>query len=209
MLISPAEPHSFYSLGTVSSLPELLGVDFLTFSPTLGRIGIQRKEIKDLVASIGDRIPREIIAMKGLDIGIWMIEGNPSWSSDGLLLQTRTEYSWTQHQGLLCSLQLQGYWVVTTSSLTESMRWLSVFDKWAQKTDHTSLLSRRKQSGASVNPKFDKQVFVMQSFDGIGYGNAKAIVEHFGGLPMTLTEDLTEVKGIGKKTAERVKEMFE
>lgn len=210
MLVSPAEPPAYRALGKTSSLPEQLGSDFLFFSPTHGRVGVQRKAIPDLVASLHDgRIQREIIDMKGLDVGIWMLEGRPEWTSDGQLLGCRVTYTEAQHFGVMLSLLSRGFWMLQTSTQAETLRLLSQLESWLKKEKHQSLLNRPGPTGSAFGlTKADYQIWVMQSFPGLGYERAKAIVKHCGGLPMALTHDLSEVSGIGKKTAERVKEIF-
>lgn len=212
MLISPAEPAIFKSLGQVSSVPETLGSDFLIFSPVFGLVGIQRKEINDLVASLGDRIPREIIDMSGLDVGIWLIEGMPQFTGDGQLMSTRTPFTLTQYQGVIFSLCSRGFWMLSSTCVSETMSLLLSLGKWLQKPSHNSLLHRTKERGVFGQPSIaETQIFLLQSLPGIGYELAKRIVAQYQGLPVQLRSgvDLTDVDGIGPKTARRIREIFE
>ena len=55
MYFSPSEPKEIKILGTVSAECEDRGADILFWSPADGGwLGIQRKEMQDLVGSIGD-----------------------------------------------------------------------------------------------------------------------------------------------------------
>jgi ERCC4-type nuclease len=210
VLVSPAEPPALKTLGRTSTLPETLGADFLFYSPLFGRVGVQRKAIPDLVSSLSDgRLQREIIDMKGLDVGIWLIEGRPEWTTDGQLLGSRSTYTEAQHFGVVFSLLSKTFWVVQTGSQPETLRCLSALERWLKKPSHHSLNSRPGPSGMFGLSKTDWQVHFMQGLPGVGYERARAAVEHFGGLPMKLTGDLSEVSGIGKKTAARVSEMFD
>jgi ERCC4-type nuclease len=210
MLVSPAEPPIFKTLGKSSPVPEKYGADFLTLSPTLGRVGIQRKEIDDLIASLGDRVPREISQLKGLDVGVWLIEGRTEWTSDGhLLSRTHSSFTKAQFLGTCWSLQSHGFWVVRTDSQTETIELLSLFDRWLSKDRHNSLM-RRSATPTSVLGKpslRDHRIHIMQGFQGIGYEKAAAIVDYYDGLPFSLSDvDLTNVPGVGPGIARRVKD---
>lgn len=214
MLVSPAEPPPFKSLGTVSSQPERYGADFLILSSLFGRVGVQRKEIKDLIASKADgRLEREIWQQKQLDQAIWLIEGRIEWTSDGQLLSsTRSKYTKQMHAGLLLSLFSHGCWILNTSSVPDSIELLSHLSRWLSKPSHTSLLHRPspKTSYGTKAGTRDKQIHIMQGFDRVGYDRAKTIVEYYGGLPFDLGTgvDLTDVPGVGKGTAEGVNKML-
>lgn len=214
MLISPAErPVEFWAkLGKTSSVPEQLGVDFLTFSPVFGRVGVQRKEIGDLVASLSDgRVAREIIDMRELDVGIWLIEGRPQWSTEGHLLSSRTEFTLTSLQGILFSLMSNGFWVLRTDSIQDSMSYLSALDRWMAKPVHHGI-NGRPAPRTMLGPPTDKdwQIHFWQGLPGMGYTRAKKVVEHYGGLPVVLKDGvrLEDVDGIGKVIAKKVERVL-
>jgi ERCC4-type nuclease len=209
MLISPTERPPFPSLGTVSSVPEKFGVDFLMYSPVFGTVGVQRKEINDLVASLSDgRVSREIIDMKGLDVGIWLIEGTPMWSGEGQLMSARVEFTKTSFAGVMLSLMSQGYWTVTTISTQESMSWLSTCEKWMAKTSHKGFTSR--PNPPSTSNLTDQRIWVLQGFKGLGHDRARDIVGHYRGLPFRFRDgvDLRQVAGIGDKTAAQIEKVI-
>src|SRR5215472_11777188 len=105
MLISPTEPAEFRVLGEVSSVPELYGADFLMYGPKIGRVGVQRKEINDFVASIrDDRLAKEVAQLKSLNVGMLVLEGGVEWTNDGSLLSTRSPLSRAQFLGTLWML---------------------------------------------------------------------------------------------------------
>lgn len=212
MLVSPAERPPLNSLGKVSSLPEQYGADYLIFSPLFGTVGVQRKEINDLVASLSDdRIAREVTDMKGLDVGIWLIEGNPNWSGDGQLLSSRTPFTRQSFQGITLSLMSQGFWMAFTDSIQDTMNWLLNCEKWMMKLKHNSLNQRPKARGVfGVADLTEQRIHFMQGFPGLGYDRAAAIVSHFQGLPVQLKEGviLENVPGIGKGTAKKIREVL-
>lgn len=209
MLISPTEPSILRSLGTISSTPESYGVDFL-FPSTVGTVGVQRKEYKDLIASVHDgRLAKELAQMKQLHLSVLLIEGSPKWSSDGVLLDTRSQWTVAQHYGVQFSVMLSGIWVNTTASLRETLLWLSVFTKWVEKEKHTGIGGRPKPSNGSnwgLRGSRDWGVHVLQGFEGVGVELAGRIWDRFG-LPLewTVTEgELGTVEGIGKGRARQI-----
>lgn len=222
MLVSPAEPEMFYKLGTRSLQTERFGSDFLIASPVFGLVGVQRKAISDLVASVKDgRVERELWQMKGLGQGIWLIEGRLDWTSDGQLLSS-TRLSWTKanHLGVVLSLQSHGYWILSSSSETDSIELLSSLNRWLMKERHDSLLRRPSPNTQFGNgrDKTDDLIHIMQGFPGVGYGKARAIIEGYNGLPFVLDEDradrngpgrLEDVVGVGPKLAGKIRGIFE
>jgi ERCC4-type nuclease len=213
MLVSPAERPPLDSLGTVSSLPESYGADYLIHSPVFGVCGVQRKELKDLVASLSDdRFSREVIDMKELEVGIWIFEGRPIWSADGQLISTRTTFTQLQFDSLIFSLQSQGFWVIRSEGVADTMRLLSVLEKWLKKREHSSLNRKASARGVFGEPDTKEwQVHFLQGLPGIGYDRASAIRAHYAGMPFELRSgvELTDVPGIGKRTAQRIREVLD
>ena len=73
-------------LGRVSSTPEKHGSDYLFLSGA-GLVGVQRKEVKDWVASCFDgRLAKELRQMRTLDLAVVVVEGKMVWSETGTLL---------------------------------------------------------------------------------------------------------------------------
>lgn len=207
MLISPAEPKFFTSLGTVSSIPEMYGVDFLMPSPVFVRVGVQRKEVKDLVASAYDgRLEREFGQMNQLGLAALVIEGRMNWTNDGELMHVRSKWSMAQHLGMLWSARARGVWVDHTDSMNGTVEWLRLFEKWVGKERHHAGLSRpgaaKNEWGNRGNREWG--IHLLQGFPGIGPEVATNLYEHFGGVPLDWSVDskqLMEVDGIGKGRA--------
>lgn len=214
MLVSPTEPKPFHSLGVLTMKPEEYGADFLLYGKGLGAVGVQRKEMDDLVSSVRDgRLGRQLTLMKRLDLGVLLIEGRPQWTNDGSLMANG---NWTvaQHRGLLWSVQSRGFWIGTTTTIQETIEWLSQFQNWLKKAKHGSLETRpkgRDEFGKEFNgASKDFYLYLMQSFPGVGREVAARLVEKWG-VPVawTITEEqLREVKGIGKGRAKLLASML-
>lgn len=204
-LISPTEPLWLKATGKSSSLPEKLGVDILW--PRY-RAGVQRKEFNDLLASLGDRLTREISQMQQLRTAILLVEGRGRWTTDGELVGYRTRFTRKQLWGLQLSMQAKGIWIITTDNAEDTLQALAGIEAWIQKPRHDSL-ERRKKAGSSngwgVSAE-DRAVHLLQSYDGIGPERARKILKHFGACPVGWTvglEELMKVPGVGRKTAEK------
>jgi ERCC4-type nuclease len=197
----------------VSSVPEKFGADFMFVSPVFGRVGVQRKEISDLIASLrDDRVSREVQQLQALDQGVFIIEGRVEWTNDGALLSARdSQFTKTQYQGICWSLQSSGFWLVHTGSMTETIESLLSLSRWAMKARHTSLLRRAgpaKDAWGTVGSK-ETMIHIMQGFPGVGYELGKRIVDQYGKLPLALTKDLSAVRGVGPKMLARIEGLLD
>lgn len=210
MFISPAENHPLLKgLGEVSTECEKRGVDFMWVGKG-GLYGVQRKEVHDLVASRGDRLPRELGQMAGSDLvrAFLLVEGDTTGEfiaagrhSAGL---TRARFI-----GMLMSLQCEwNVGVMMTSTIADTAETLTRMKSWTQKNVHGSLSQRSKSRavwGTQKSREFG--IHLLQGLDGLSVGRAGAIYDHFGHAPIGWTvtrEELVSVVGLGKKTVEKI-----
>lgn len=212
MLIAPTEPIALKALGKVSSTPEKHGVDIMIGTPH-GIMGIQRKELTDFFNSVNDgRLAREYPLMSTLTVAVLLIEGRQRWSTEGLLLNysdpmSRKQWTRDQFRSYMLSVQARGVWVVETDDLMDTVTWIKNFERWANKASHHSLLARPKPQVPWGKPENrDWNIFLAQSFPGIGPVQAERILDHFGGvLPIGWTctrAELASAPGIGKTRLE-------
>lgn len=210
MLIAPTEPVALKGLGKVSSIPEKHGVDVL-MATRLGLVGVQRKEMADFFSSVHDgRLAREYPLMQTLEIGVLLLEGPKRWSTEGLWLgdpHSRRQWTRDQFRSYIMSVQSKGIWIAETDSLRDTVTWIEGFHKWCSKDGHSSLATRPKPQGAWGKPESrDWNLFLAQSFPGIGVVQAEKLIDHFGGqLPIAWTctrEELAAAPGIGKTRLE-------
>lgn len=220
MLVSPAEPPSLRVLGEVSSLCETMGADFLLFTRE-GVIAIQRKEVKDLVASIrsDDRFQREVgqLTTNGAARCILLVEGDFRFDSSGNSLTIRYGGAWTRKSwhGIQMSVQYRGIWVVRTDSMEDTANWLLQAQTWFDKAEHLSFAVRPKiKQGVWEDAERIFWLRVLQSFDGISAVTAGAIYDQAKRDGVELLgwqvdrEWLLSVPGVGPGRAEKLMSAF-
>lgn len=206
MLISPTEPKMLRDLGKVDSLPEKYGCDFL-YASKVGFVGVQRKEVGDLVASVQTgRLQEQLAKMKQLDRGVVLIEGDAKWTNEGMLVGN-SYWTMSQHLGVIWSIQLDSFWIASTNSLTHTAKWLELFGRWLA-LNKTEGLARRQKVKASWGTRDNRDwaIGVLSQIDGISLEFAGRIYDKFG-MPIKWTisaEELMTVEGIGVKRAEKM-----
>lgn len=210
MQFSPTEPKELKILGTVSSECEERGSDILCWYPPAGGwMGIQRKEMQDLVASMGDgRLAEQIVKMKAnVNQGVLLVEGRGQWDSQGHWAGHGQRVAWSGLQGLLMTIRSTGVWVVETDRMTgqnSTYAWLEMLTKWVVKDGHTSLDNTRapvdKTWGKATS--VDYQRHLLLGLPGMGPKLAKLIVSAVG-MPLTwrtgVLDELSALPGIGPK----------
>jgi ERCC4-type nuclease len=206
ILVSPAEPAALRKIGPTSPLPETLGADFLIVTDQ-GFVGVQRKEVRDLVASIrGDRIARELGQSGGLLRMVLIVEGDWAWDRTGSS-RTVPGLLKAQYDGFCLSIQSHGWWVLTSETMTDTIRLIGQVDSWWQKPNHGSLYQRPKSRalwGTHRNREWG--VHWWQAIPGVGVGMAGVLYDHVG-VPVRWTigeADLLAVPGIGKGRAAQI-----
>lgn len=209
MLLSPTD-RELHSLGTVSSLPERWGCDVLIRTDHLW-VGIQRKAVPDFIASINDgRLGEEVRRMTAcgrLDIKVLLIEGEPTFTSDGVYMSNGygSQFTLAQYRGMLWSARERGLWVDHTKTIAETRVWLRMIEQWANKKKHSALDRRPSAFGAWGTPDSREYgLHLLQGLPNVGPELAARIYDEFKGVPWVwevTVEQLMTVPGIGKKKA--------
>ena len=198
--------------GTVSMLPENKGCDVAWYVNGTWW-GVQRKEIADFIASVQDgRLAREIAQMKAAELPIMVvvIEGRVQFTNDGFLMlgQRQTRVTKSQYNSMQWSLMDLGVHVSFTDSAYGTAEYIGGLARWSMKKTHNSMMRRPGPVapwGKVLNE--DWALHLLQSFDGLGLDRARAVLKHFGGVPLdwTVTEaELRQVPGIGKVLAAKM-----
>lgn len=214
MLVSPTEHELLHLLSSKAIshlLPERYGADVLIIVDGRGKLAIQRKAFpEDLLASLEDgRLARELAMLSQSEYPVLIIEGQPTWTSDGHLMQPwASRWTKTQIRNLLRSVWLaHGVQVERTDDINDTAAAMLEMESWFRKEIHRSLLTRPKQTthnswGTSNRRDFAR--FLLQGFPGVGSMLAEAIFDHFGRIPLKFDcgyDELKSVYGIGDKRA--------
>lgn len=209
MLISATEPPALRKLGTVSMAPERYGCDLL-FAARGRWFGVQRKEFKDLLASMRDgRIGQQVAMMDGLEQAMVVVEGlgSAKWSADGMLLDGYAKVTRAQIRALLWSVRDRGIWVDYTDGLQDTIALVEAFEAWCKKPEHKSLATRPGPVGAwgkATNREW--QMHLLQGLPGVGVELAGRILDEVG-MPLGWTVEegeLMKVQGLGKGKVEKM-----
>lgn len=210
MLIAPTEPPALRAIGQVSMRTERLGVD-IAWVVQSDWWGVQRKEVADFIASMYDgRLSREIAMMKACKQAVLLVEGRLTFTTDGVLLNSGYQKPITRKQidGFLWSVRSQGIWVDYTTNLQDTIAYVGRLETWTRKEKHTGLVSRPGPTTSwGVADDRDFAIHLLMGLPGVGKELAERILNHFGRLPWVWDVDeiaLTEVEGIGAKTASRI-----
>jgi ERCC4-type nuclease len=129
-----------------ASVQRLMASDYLLFDADGHSIGIERKEIKDLLNSIArNKVKRQIQSLLQFDRGILLIEGRWDVKRDGSLWVHNRRSGWRPQsiQAILLALQEQtGVKVLHTTNFDETVLVLKMLDKrgehgcfWEEESD--------------------------------------------------------------------------
>jgi len=168
-----------------------------------GKVGVELKKVPDFVASIIDgRILDQVRDLKNsFQKAVLVIEGEED-------IYTVRNVHANAIRGMLASIVLDfNVPVLYTKNPQDTAALLAVMAKREQGKEIDFALH-------SLKPKSvrEQQEFIVAAFPNIGTQTAKTLLEHFGSIKnlVNATEaQLTELKGIGDKTAQQLVKMFE
>jgi Fanconi anemia group M protein len=217
--VAPSERHpAMIGLADkISNLPEQYGCDIIWRAHNQWW-GIQRKEIKDFIASIMDgRLAKELGQMRGhVNTPIVVIEGRLKWSSNDILMLGGygQQITKAQYHGMLFAIMHEGVHVIFTDDTPGTVQLAKHLAAWSQKESHTSLSRRPGPEKTNMWGTVDNRDWakhLLQGFPGIGPTVAEDIINHFGKVPLQWTvtgKQLMEVPGIGQTRAKALLQAF-
>lgn len=210
MIVAPTEPPALRAIGRVGTMGETrFGADVVWRSR--GRwVGVQRKELRDLVSSVADgRLGQQLAMMAALDVAVLLIEGQPRFTLDGEMTgQWGRGMTLKQYRGVQWTAMARGVWVCGTKDLEDTIAWIGDFKAWCAKDRHMSLMKRDgpyNSWGTPGNDDFARHL--LMGLPGVGSEIATRIVEKFGGVPWkwdVTREELLAVEGLGAKKVDRL-----
>lgn len=215
MFVSPAEPARLREGRKSSGLCEQRGADFL-FLVHGQWVGIQRKEVQDFMASVGDgRLAKELAQLQECAHRILIVEGRVQWTTDGEMITNGYGRPWTRQQwrGILWGVRAKGVWVEFTDNMDDTDLTLSWLERWFSKDTHSSLDRRPGPVSLWGKPSNeDYQRHLVMGLPGVGSELADRIIRTFNGVPFGWRigeKDLLQVPGIGKKKAQTIYQCLE
>lgn len=195
------------SSGTV----EPMGVDFAWLDHEDEWHGVQRKELKDFLASLDDgRLTKEVHQMNAhVRMPLLVLEGRIQ-VRDGKVMVARytRDMSFASFQRRLLTLAGRGILTLFASEAALTAETIVAYYLWSQSDSHTTAITRPKPQNDWGKPtNRDWQVYLLQGIDGMGVARANAIIDTLGYCPLQVTasvEELMQVPGIGKVMAEKI-----
>lgn len=224
MLVSPSESALARGMGTSTWRCEDYGVDFMWIARKRSW-GVQRKALKDLVASVEDgRLAKERMQMASLDVAVLVLEtgerggGWPREMPNGQLAALGgfgRPWTGSQLRGVLWGLCDEGVRVEMTRDEAETLVRVKELESWSRKARHESARGR----GMAPKDVFGKRgvkeygVWLLSSLPGVGVEIAGRVWDEFDGLPFGMKDgvgekELCRVPGVGKVMARRILEVF-
>jgi ERCC4-type nuclease len=187
--------------------------------------GVQRKELKDLAASVeGGRLAKERLQWSELYRCFLIIEtgerggGAPREMPNGALAALGNfGRPWTGPglRGLTYSLMEDGVRVLWVKDEAETLARVVELEAWSKKATHSSVTTRPTAPASVFGDRGNREygVWLLSSLPGVGGEMAGRIWDHFGGLPVQMkagvdADALTKIKGVGKVTAQRIMQVF-
>lgn len=182
--------------GLELSVRELSSGDYLLRAD----FAVERKASIDFIASILDRrLFSQVARLKGeYERVLFVIEGNPYQERSGIAAQSI--------RGALSYLiTVEGVSVISVENAHESAKLMATMARHLQEGLGYEVPLR----GGKPKRLGPVSQFLVEGLPGIGPSGAKALLSHFGSAEAVFTasvEELGRVRGLGQKTAERIRE---
>ena len=217
-LLAPTEHQLAKRLGDLaltSTLPEERGADILIISKH-GALGIQRKEVPhDFISSMTDgRMAREVaLLIQSCQYTRLLCEGKFKYYPDTTLVLDKhapSRFKRSHVRGMLLDISMvQGIQVDWSDDLEDTIDYIKATIRFMSAEKHLGLFSRPNVKGQWIVPDADEiQLWLLQSFPGIGPAVADKIVKQFNGVPLRWTCTLEELEAIPRLSKARARAMY-
>lgn len=226
VLLSPSEVALAGKLkdgAIISPLPEQKGADILVYT-NQGLIGLQRKEVpNDFISSFTDgRMARatSLLVASCKFTRIIAEGGKFKYWPDGRLVTGRIDpktkkpepsrFTRSHVRGMIFDIEfIKGIVIDWTDNLDDTVSYIRALPEFINRNKHLGLYTRPSAQGTWYVPTAkDVQLWLLQSFPGVGPAIADKIVERFDGVPLVWTCTLDELMSVPRLSKERAKEMY-
>ncbi len=177
---------------------QMESADYWFFDINFKKVGIERKEVNDFMASLGDRLANQLErALDHFDTVILLLEGNwrqVSYNSKLVGSQGLTYNTWAMAWNFIRSQQHKGVSLELTTSMGHTIQRLNELYAWYQKASHTG--------GMSHKTFIDDRIMAFPR--GCRGKTAEAVLAVFKSLVCVGNAevvDLMNVPGVGEKKA--------
>jgi ERCC4-type nuclease len=177
----------------------LSSADYFMHTGDFKRVGVERKAVPDLLASLGDRLATQLAAMLDYyDVSILMIEGSLR-NVNGQMYTARgiEQWSWDALWNFLQTWQMRGVTLQLSADEGQTVHRIANLFAYYQKATHTGGYTRRQVG--------DARILAFPS--GVGEKTATGILKQFGSLRAVANariDDLLGCEGVGPKRAEAI-----
>ena len=205
---------------------QMESADYWFFDVAFKKVGIERKEVNDFMASLGDRLSNQLERMLDhYDTVILLLEGNWRQVAAGNSLVTGrgvTYNTWAQAWNFIRSQQHKGVTLELTTSMGHTIQRVNELFAWYQRASHTGGMSHRTfiddrimafprgcrgKTAELVLAMFKSLVCVgnaevsdLMNVNGVGEKKAADIFAHFN----RGTNDIPKEQWIGVKEEEKL-----
>ncbi len=166
-------------------------------------VAIERKTAKDFVDSIVDKrlFKQARMMMEEFKKPILILEGDDFYS--GFINPNAI-------RGSIASIALDfGISIIPTRGPEDTAAMIKRIASREQKGERPTIQLRTEKKPVNL---WEQQLFIVESLPNIGPVSAKKLLEHFGTVSNVLNaseDELQEVEGIGKKTAENIRKVLD
>ncbi|MBX7076446.1 MAG: DEAD/DEAH box helicase [Methanobacteriaceae archaeon] len=166
-------------------------------------VAIERKTAKDFVDSIVDKrlFKQARMMMEEFKKPILILEGDDFYS--GFINPNAI-------RGSIASIALDfGISIIPTRGPEDTAAMIKRIASREQKGERPTIQLRTEKKPVNL---WEQQLFIIESLPNIGPVSAKKLLEHFGTVSNVLNaseDELQEVEGIGKKTAENIRKVLD
>jgi ERCC4-type nuclease len=173
--------------------------DYFMHTSDFKRVGVERKAVQDLMASLGDRLAKQLTAMLDYyDYSVLMIEGSLK-NINGQMFTARglEHWSWDAVWNFLQTWQMRGVTIQLSADEGQTVHRVANLFAYFQQPVHTGGYTHRQVG--------DARILAFPS--GVGEKTALSILGKFGSLRAVANakiDELLQCEGVGPKRAEAI-----